>query len=127
MAHLARQSIALVAGGRGSRLGPMTHGRAKPAVPFGGRFRIIDFTRSNCLNSGNRRIGIATQYKARSLISHMHRGGSFLDGRLNEFRLTGTRERPTPCNRTSSSCAVRMPASSASSGATTSPRWIPRK
>ena len=86
MAHLAKQSLAIVlAGGRGSRLGPMTNWRAKPAVPFGGKFRIIDFTLSNCLNSGIRRIGIATQYKAQSLISHMHRGWSFLDGRFNEF------------------------------------------
>ena len=86
MAHLAKQSFAIVlAGGRGSRLGPMTDWRAKPAVPFGGKFRIIDFTLSNCLNSGIRRIGIATQYKAQSLITHMHRGWSFLEGRFNEF------------------------------------------
>jgi glucose-1-phosphate adenylyltransferase len=86
MAHLAKQTLAIVlAGGRGSRLGPMTDWRAKPSVPFGGKFRIIDFALSNCLNSGIRRIGVATQYKAQSLIFHLHRGWSFLDGRFNEF------------------------------------------
>jgi len=86
MAHLARQTLAVVlAGGRGSRLGPLTDWRAKPAVPFGGKFRIIDFTLSNCPNSGIRRIGIATQYKAQSLIHHVQRGWSFLDGRFSEF------------------------------------------
>ncbi len=85
-AALAQQTLAVVlAGGRGSRLGPLTDWRAKPAVPFGGKFRIIDFTLSNCLNSGIRRIGIATQYKAQSLIHHVQRGWSFLDGRFNEF------------------------------------------
>src|SRR5690348_7641682 len=86
MAHLAKQTLALVlAGGRGSRLGPLTDWRAKPAVPFGGKFRIIDFALSNCVNSGIRRIGIATQYKAQSLIHHLQRGWSFLDGRFDEF------------------------------------------
>jgi glucose-1-phosphate adenylyltransferase len=84
--RLARDTVAMVlAGGRGSRLGPLTDWRAKPAVPFAGKFRIIDFTLSNCVNSGIRRIGIATQYKAQSLIRHVQRGWSFLDGRFNEF------------------------------------------
>ncbi len=84
--RLARNTVAIVlAGGRGSRLGPLTDWRAKPAVPFAGKFRIIDFTLSNCVNSGIRRIGIATQYKAQSLIRHVQRGWSFLDGRFNEF------------------------------------------
>jgi glucose-1-phosphate adenylyltransferase len=83
---LARSTLALIlAGGRGSRLGPLTDWRAKPAVPFGGKFRIIDFSLSNCVNSGIRRIGVATQYKAQSLIRHIQRGWSFLDGRFNEF------------------------------------------
>jgi glucose-1-phosphate adenylyltransferase len=83
---LARNTLALVlAGGRGSRLGPLTDWRAKPAVPFGGKFRIIDFSLSNCVNSGIRRIGICTQYKAQSLIRHVQRGWSFLDGRFQEF------------------------------------------
>jgi glucose-1-phosphate adenylyltransferase len=86
LAHLARQTVAIVlAGGRGTRLGPLTEWRAKPAVPFGGKFRIIDFALSNCLNSGIRRIGVATQYQSHGLIHHIQRGWSFLDGRFNEF------------------------------------------
>ncbi|WP_417069811.1 glucose-1-phosphate adenylyltransferase [Niveibacterium terrae] len=84
--HLTRQTYALVlAGGRGSRLKQLTDWRSKPAVPFGGKFRIIDFTLSNCVNSGIRRIGVATQYKAQSLIRHLQRGWSFLDGRFDEY------------------------------------------
>src|SRR5579864_5830796 len=85
-AHLLRRSFAFVlAGGRGTRLAQLTDSQAKPAVPFGGKFRIIDFTLSNCVNSGLKRIGVATQYKAHSLISHLRRGWSFLDGRFQEF------------------------------------------
>src|SRR3954471_6916923 len=84
--HAARSTVALVlAGGRGERLRQLTDWRAKPAVPFGGKFRIIDFTLSNCVNSGIRRVGICTQYKAQSLIRHVQRGWSFFDGRFNEF------------------------------------------
>jgi len=75
----------ILAGGRGSRLKELTDWRAKPAVPFGGKFRIIDFPLSNCVNSGIRRIGVATQYKSHSLIRHIQRGWSFLDGRMKEF------------------------------------------
>jgi len=75
----------ILAGGRGTRLGHLTAWRAKPAVPFGGKFRLIDFPLSNCVNSGIRRIGICTQYKAQSLIRHVQRGWSFLDGRFREF------------------------------------------
>jgi glucose-1-phosphate adenylyltransferase len=79
-------AMALVlAGGRGTRLHHLTDWRAKPAVPFGGKFRIIDFTLSNCVNSGIRRIGICTQYKAQSLIRHVERAWSFLAGRFDEF------------------------------------------
>jgi len=86
VSHLTKVTFALVlAGGRGSRLKQLTDWRAKPAVPFGGKFRIIDFTLSNCVNSGIRRIGVATQYKAHSLIQHLQRGWSFLDGRFQEF------------------------------------------
>jgi glucose-1-phosphate adenylyltransferase len=86
VSHLTRASFALIlAGGRGSRLMQLTDWRSKPAVPFGGKFRIIDFTLSNCVNSGIRRIGVATQYKAQSLIQHLQRGWSFLDGRFHEF------------------------------------------
>src|SRR6267378_833028 len=86
MSQLARDTLAIVlAGGRGSRLGPLTDWRAKPAVPFGGKFRIIDFALSNCVNSGIRRVGVCTQYKAQSLIRHVQRGWSILDGRFDEF------------------------------------------
>lgn len=81
-----RRTLALVlAGGRGSRLGNLTDWHAKPAVPFAGKFRIIDFTLSNCINSGIRRIGVLTQYKAHSLIQHIQRGWGFLRGEFNEF------------------------------------------
>jgi hypothetical protein len=83
---LTKNTYALVlAGGRGSRLKNLTDWRAKPAVPFGGKFRIVDFPLSNCVNSGIRRIGVATQYKSHSLIRHIQRGWSFLDGRFQEF------------------------------------------
>ncbi|MDP3192468.1 glucose-1-phosphate adenylyltransferase [Rhodoferax sp.] len=86
VSQLTRNTFALIlAGGRGSRLHELTDFRAKPAVPFGGKYRIIDFTLSNCVNSGVRRVGVATQYKAQSLIRHLQLGWSFLDGRLNEF------------------------------------------
>jgi glucose-1-phosphate adenylyltransferase len=83
---LTRQTLALVlAGGRGSRLYELTDWRAKPAVPFGGKFRIIDFPLSNCINSGIRRIGVLTQYKAHSLIRHLVRGWTRFHGELDEF------------------------------------------
>lgn len=86
ISQLTRNTFAMVlAGGRGSRLQGLTDWRAKPAVPFGGKFRIIDFTLSNCVNSGVRRIGVATQYKSQSLIRHLHLAWSFLDGRMGEF------------------------------------------
>ena len=86
ISQLTHNTFAMVlAGGRGSRLHDLTNWRSKPAVPFGGKFRIIDFTLSNCVNSGVRRIGVATQYKAQSLIRHLQLGWSFLDGRLGEF------------------------------------------
>jgi glucose-1-phosphate adenylyltransferase len=82
---LARDTMAYVlAGGRGSRLMELTDRRAKPAVPFGGKSRIIDFALSNALNSGIRRIGVATQYKAHSLIRHMQRGWNFFRPERNE-------------------------------------------
>src|ERR1700754_3242983 len=83
---LPKRAIALVlAGGRGSRLMNLTDRRAKPAVYFGGKFRIIDFALSNCLNSGIRRIGVITQYKSHSLLRHMQRGWAFLKTEMNEF------------------------------------------
>jgi len=84
--QLARRTIALVlAGGRGSRLHALTDRRAKPAVYFGGKFRIVDFALSNCMNSGVRRIGVVTQYKSHSLLRHLQRGWSFLRNEFNEF------------------------------------------
>jgi glucose-1-phosphate adenylyltransferase len=86
VAPLVRDTYAIVlAGGRGSRLHELTAWRAKPAVPFGGKHRIIDFALSSCVNSGIRRIGVATQYKAHSLMQHLQRGWSFLDSHLHEF------------------------------------------
>ena len=83
---LTKNTVALIlAGGRGSRLKDLTNWRAKPAVPFGGKFRIIDFPLSNCINSGVRRIGVVTQYKSHSLMQHIQRGWGFLRGEFNEF------------------------------------------
>lgn len=84
--QLPGRAVALVlAGGRGSRLYELTDRRAKPAVYFGGKFRIIDFAMSNCVNSGIRRIGVVTQYKSHSLLRHLQRGWGFLRGEVNEF------------------------------------------
>lgn len=86
ISNLTRTTLALImAGGRGSRLKDLTAWRAKPAVPFGGKFRIIDFPLSNCINSGIRRIGVLTQYKAHSLILHVQRGWSHLRAEFGEF------------------------------------------
>jgi len=83
---LPRRAVALVlAGGRGSRLKNLTDSRAKPAVYFGGKFRIVDFALSNCMNSGIRRIGVITQYKSHSLLRHLQRGWAFLKSEMNEF------------------------------------------
>ncbi|HEY1610849.1 MAG TPA: glucose-1-phosphate adenylyltransferase [Paraburkholderia sp.] len=83
---LQKNTLAIVlAGGRGTRLGPLTDKRVKPAVHFGGKYRIVDFALSNCLNSGIRRIAVVTQYKAHSLLRHLQRGWGFLRGEFNEF------------------------------------------
>lgn len=84
--RLANRTMAFVlAGGRGSRLKELTDFRAKPAVPFGGKTRIIDFALSNALNSGIRKMSIATQYKAHSLIRHCQRGWNFFRAERNEY------------------------------------------
>ncbi len=75
----------LLAGGAGERLFPLTRQTAKPAVPFGGIYRLIDFTLSNCLNSGLRRIYILTQYKSLELARHLREGWGFLAGEVGEF------------------------------------------
>ncbi len=86
ISRLTANTVALVlAGGRGSRLKALTDWRTKPAVPFGGKFRIIDFPLSNCINSGIRRISVLTQYKSHSLQRHLQRGWSFLNGQFGEF------------------------------------------
>lgn len=86
VSRLTRKSLALIlAGGRGSRLHELTEWRAKPAVAFGGKFRIIDFPLSNCINSGIRRVGVLTQYKAHSLIRHLVNGWGKFQGELGEF------------------------------------------
>ncbi|MEM6051870.1 glucose-1-phosphate adenylyltransferase [Erwinia sp. P7711] len=84
--QLPTQTVALIlAGGRGTRLKDLTAKRAKPAVHFGGKFRIIDFALSNCLNSGIRRIAVITQYQSHTLVQHIQRGWSFLNEEMNEF------------------------------------------
>jgi glucose-1-phosphate adenylyltransferase len=86
ISQATRNTFAIIlAGGRGTRLKQLTDFRSKPAVPFAGKLRIIDFTLSNCVNSGIRKIGVVTQYKAHSLILHIQLGWSFLDGRFGEF------------------------------------------
>ena len=86
ISRLTRDTLAIVlAGGRGTRLHELTGRRAKPAVFFGGKFRIIDFPLSNCINSGIRRIGVLTQYKSHSLIRHLVEGWSFFQRDLGEF------------------------------------------
>ncbi|HSD62091.1 MAG TPA: glucose-1-phosphate adenylyltransferase [Burkholderiales bacterium] len=85
MSLITKNTYAVVlAGGRGTRLKQLTDWRAKPAVPFGGKFRIVDFPLSNCLNSGIRRIGVVTQYKSHSLIQHIQRGWGFVHNQLQE-------------------------------------------
>jgi len=86
VSRITRDTLALImAGGRGSRLKQLTDWHAKPAIPFGGKFRIIDFPLSNCINSGIRRVGVLTQYKAHSLIQHVQKGWGFLRGEFGEF------------------------------------------
>ncbi len=84
--QLPTQTVALIlAGGRGTRLRDLTAKRAKPAVHFGGKFRIIDFALSNCINSGIRRIGVITQYQSHTLVQHIQRGWSVFNEEMNEF------------------------------------------
>ena len=85
VSSVTRETVALVlAGGRGSRLKQLTLTRAKPATPFGGKYRIIDFPLSNCVNSGIRRIGVLTQYKSHDLILHLQRGWGHFRGEMGE-------------------------------------------
>ena len=84
-AHPKRLSTLIMAGGKGERLFPLTKYRAKPAVPFGGTYRIIDFTLSKCVNSGIRRLSVLTQYKSKSLQRHLKMGWSIFHSELNEY------------------------------------------
>ena len=86
VSDLTRNTMAVImAGGRGTRLQQLTDHRAKPATPFGGKYRIIDFSLSNSVNSGIRQVLVLTQYKAQSLIQHIQRGWGYLHGELGEF------------------------------------------
>ena len=86
VSRLTSGTLAIImAGGRGERLKQLTISRAKPATPFGGKFRIIDFVLSNCVNSGIRQIAVLTQYKGQSLIEHVQRGWGYLRGEFGEF------------------------------------------
>ena len=86
ISRLTRETLALIlAGGRGSRLYELTNWRAKPGLYFGGKYRIIDFPLSNCINSGIRRMGVLTQYKAHSLIQHLVHGWSWFQAGSREF------------------------------------------
>src|SRR3989338_5072137 len=78
----------ILAGGRGERLHPLTANRAKPAVPFGGKYRIIDITLSNAVNSGLRQIGVLVQYKSMSLDRHIRQGWNILSSYLDEYIIT---------------------------------------
>jgi glucose-1-phosphate adenylyltransferase len=81
-----RSTLAVVlAGGRGARLKALTLDQAKPSMPFAGKFRVVDFPLSNCINSGVRKVAVVTQYRAQTLIRHIHRGWNFLRGELGEF------------------------------------------
>ena len=117
-----------------ARLMELTDRRAKPAVYFGGKSRIIDFALSNALNSGIRRMAVATQYKAHSLIRHLQRGWNFFRPERNEsFDIlpasqrvaedNGISARPTPCTRTSTSSRVMTRTTSSCSPAITSTKW----
>src|SRR5262245_59017090 len=89
IASLLQDTLTLIlAGGQGERLYPLTRERAKPAVPFAGKYRIIDFTLSNCVNSGLKRIYVLTQYKSHSLDRHLKLGWSIFSAALGEFLFT---------------------------------------
>jgi len=83
--QLRRLSTFIMAGGKGECLFPLTSDRAKPAVPFGGIYRIIDFTLSNCINSGIRRINVLTQYKSHSLNQHIQNGWNIFPSEFEEY------------------------------------------
>ena len=94
VSSLTRDTLGVIlAGGRGSRLKQLTLNRAKPATPFGGKYRIIDFPLSNCVNSGIRRIAVMTQYKAHDLIIHLQRAWGHFRGEFGEHVVDDGRRR----------------------------------
>ena len=127
----------VLAGGEGKRLMPLTLDRAKPAVPFGGQYRLVDFVLSNLANAGFLRIVVLTQYKSHSLDLHISRTWRDVDACSATTcprcrpRCAGGRNglpvRPMPCSRTSISSATRAPITSACSAPTTSTGWIPAR
>ena len=130
-----RVAALILAGGAGTRLGVLSEQRAKPAVPFAGRFRIIDFTLSNCVNSGIYDVAVLTQYLPRSLNDHIGIGRPWdLDRTRGGVRLLQpyqgkghqqcTRVLRMPCSRISTISGRRAPTPCSSCRATTSTRWI---
>ena len=136
--NITRNTIAMVlAGGKGERLSPITIGRPKPAVPFGGKYKIIDFVLSNLFNSGIRKTYILTQYQAYSLNRHIKDSWGKWTG-LGESTTpslrkpptsanSGSPAPPTPSTRTCGSSSGRMPITWSSSAGTISTRWIFRR
>ena len=99
ISRLTRETLALIlAGGQGSRLYELTNWRAKPALYFGGKYRIIDFPLSNCINSGIRRMGVLTQYKAHSLIQHLVHGWSWFQAGRSGGLITPLAPRKPSCS-----------------------------
>lgn len=97
LGHAMKNTLALVlAGGRGTRLDPLTATQSKPALPFGGQFRLVDFPLSNCINSGIRRIGVATQYRSHALIHHVQRTWGFMRPEFGEFVELWPAQQQTP-------------------------------
>jgi hypothetical protein len=127
----------VLAGGEGKRLAPLTRDRAKPAVPFGGVYRLVDFALSNLVNSGVLRIVVLTQYKSHSLDRHLAQTwrmspllGNYVapvPAQMRTGKQLVRRDRPMRSSRTSTSSATRTPTTSASSGPTTSTGWTPSR
>ncbi len=135
IAKLLKDTLTLIlAGGQGERLSPLTRDRAKPAVPFGGHYRIIDFTLSNCINSGLKRIYVLTQYKSQSLDDHLRLGWNIFASAFLNFcfrflpssgpEVRGIAGQPMQCFRTSTFCGNDFQVASSFFPATTSTRWI---
>ena len=138
IAQVLRETLTLIlAGGQGERLYPLTRDRAKPAVPFAGHYRIIDFTLSNCINSGLKRIYVLTQYKSQSLDNHLRLGWNIFVSAFDEFLFQsplnsglenlGISGQPTQSFRTFTFCRNSAPVAFSFSPVTTFTRWITAK